>query len=468
MYTIINSVEDYLTRDSTGLANSQIDCPYCGQQHIIPIQKILTGDGLLAALPELAGEALGRPPTKPGLIYDRAIEGLIQDQVIAGLESCGMPVTPAGIGQPGQLVDLTLELAEGVAANLDVDFDILIGAGSGVISDLTKWVADKTGKPFILYATAPSMNAHASITTVITVESFKTSFLVEPAYAVVFDLPLLGQAPLEMLQAGIGDLTARAICNADWKLSNRLRNTYFCPLPYQLTAANETRYLGSTGGVRARQPEAIRNLSEATLVSALSMSMLSGGETAPSSGAEHIISHYWDLMAKLEGLPKNLHGAQVGIATVLSMTLHDYMRKLDPSNIDPEKLLRNRPSLPQIESENKRRYGAKAKAFNKAVRHKWVPDGEYIAYVERVLFSWQELWADLEPYSAPPEYIRQPLEAAGMQASLDTVRRSRAQALDALLYSHRYRTRYTILDLAWELGVFPEAAPEVLDLSGLV
>jgi glycerol-1-phosphate dehydrogenase [NAD(P)+] len=468
MYTIVNTVEDYIHRDSIRLANTIIDCPYCQQQHTIPIQKILIGEGTLAAVPELAGEALGHTPTKPGLIYDRAIEGLIQDRVIAGLGSSGMHVAQLGIGEPGQLVDLTLELASQVAANLDADIDIIIGAGSGVISDLTKWVADKVGKPFILYGTAPSMNAHASITSVITVESFKTSFLVNPAYAVVFDLPLLAEAPLDMLQAGIGDLTARAICNADWKLANRVRGTYFCPLPYRLTATDETRYLESTGGIQPRESEAIQSLSEATLVSALSMSMLANGETAPSSGAEHIISHYWDLMAKLEDLPKNLHGTQVAIGTIMSMTLHDYIRKLDPGKIDPGKLLHTRPSLEQIENENERHYGAKAKAFNKAVRHKWVPDSQLVPYLERILSSWDRIWAELDPFTAPAEYIRQPLEAAGMQISLEAIRRTPAQGLDALLYSNRYRTRYTILDLAWELGIFPDAAPAVLDNSGLV
>ncbi len=44
------------------------------------------------------------------------------------------------------------------------------------------------------------------------------------------------------------------------------------------------------------------------LLSGLSMTMLEG-ETSPSSGAEHIISHFWDFLSHIRGIPKDFHGS---------------------------------------------------------------------------------------------------------------------------------------------------------------
>src|SRR5659263_68591 len=96
---------------------------------------------------------------------------------------------------------------------------------------------------------------------------------------------------------------------------------------------------------------AIDQLTEAIAISGLSMSILDG-ETSPSSGGEHVISHYWDLMNHLEGAPRNLHGAQVGVGTMMMLAAYDYFRNLDPTKLDADKLIRERLTLEQIVSMN--------------------------------------------------------------------------------------------------------------------
>ena len=39
--------------------------------------------------------------------------------------------------------------------------------------------------------------------------------------------------------------------------------------------------------------------------------------------------------------------------------------------------------------------------------------------------------------------------------------------MDALLFGGRYRLRTTLLDLAWDLKLFPQAAEEILEISGV-
>lgn len=465
----IPTIDDFLSRDSTRLANSLIEsCPLCGRKHPIPFGAMYQGRGLIEQVPDLARQVRGYAPRRPVMIYDKAIEGIIIPAIYEPLRRAGLPVEPfAMLAEPGHLLDSAVINGNQAALNIGPSADLLIAAGSGVISDLTKWIATKLNIPFIICGTAPSMNGYTSITATITENDIKVSKFLNPANAVVLDVDILAQAPMPLIHAGIGDLAARAICNADWKLSQILRQTHFCPLPYQMTAENERRYLAAAGDTARRDPAAIEFLSEAVLLSGLSMTVMEG-ETSPSSGAEHVLSHFWDLLVHLRDLPKNFHGTQVGVGTIIMLNAYQYLRELDPARIDPRKVLRSRPSLEAIEAENQVLYGAKAGSFNDVARKKRIPDIEMVAYLRAILDAWESIWEGISPYVAPVETIRAPFDQAGVPYHLADIQRTPAEAREALLHGSHYRPRYTILDLFWELGLFPAAADEILARSGVL
>jgi len=464
MYRQIHTIKEYLGAGPDELAGTILDCPLCGRQHSIPIGRIAIGEGLVEAIPDLAAEIVGGSPKRVAVIYDRAIEEIVDAALFGRLP--GLRLERVALGQKGQLLDSTDTLGNETAAGLPADVDLIVGAGSGVISDLTKWIATKSNKPFILYGTAPSMNAHTSITSTITMGGIKTSVPLRSAEAVLFDLPVLATAPRKMLLAGLGDLTARAVCNVDWFLGAKLHDRYFCPLPFQLTARNEPVYFDLAAKIGRAQPEGIRALAEATLVSGLSMTMLNG-ETSPSSGTEHALSHFWDLQVHLEGAPKNLHGTQVAIATMLAYALLETLREPRVARLTAAALARLRPELEVQITENRGKFGDTAKLFNQVTEQKWMPETQYVAYLASLLDGWEALWVEAEKYLTPATRVRQALTAAGFSLSLDEIRRTPRQVLDSLVYGARYRTRYTLLDLAAEVGLLPGKAAEVLERSGL-
>jgi glycerol-1-phosphate dehydrogenase [NAD(P)+] len=465
----ITTVEDFLARSSAELARSLIDpCPLCGRRHPIPFGAMHQGRGAVEQLADLAVKVRGYRPKRAVMIYDQAIEEIILPTIFEPLRRSGLAIEPFAMrGEEGHLLDSAVVNGNQAAAEIGNTADLLIGAGSGVISDLTKWIATNLACPFIICGTAPSMNGYTSITATITENDIKVSKFLNPANAVVLDVDILSQAPMAMIHAGIGDLAARAICNADWKLSHIQRKTPFCPLPYLMTAENERRYLAAASGLAQRDPAAIELLSEAVLLSGLSMTVMEG-ETSPSSGAEHVLSHFWDLLVHLRGIPKNFHGTQVGVGTIIMLNAYQYLREIDPQKIDPQQVLRTRPSLEAIEVENQALYGEKAVSFNQVARKKRIPDGEYIAYLRSILDSWETLWDGIAPYVAQVETIRKPFEVAGVPYHLSDIQRTPAEAREALLHGSQYRPRYTILDLLWELGLFPSAADEILERSGVL
>ncbi len=462
----LTNKQDFLQRSAGALANTALQCPECGREHPVPYQKILVGPGVVQQVPALVAEALGRPAQCVGVIYDLAIAEKIEQEFIKPFIAAGLTLLPIPLGQADQWLDSSRAIGDATAAAIPTEVEILIAAGSGVICDLTKWIATHAHKPFILCGTAPSMNGYTSITAVIAEQDIKLTKFVDIPFAVVMDTLIMAEAPLAMIHAGFGDMAARAICNADWKLSEFLHGTYFCPVPYQLTMASEASYMAAAAEIGQAKPQAIEKLAEAIAISGLSMSILKG-ETSPSSGGEHVISHYWDLMSHMENAPHNLHGAQVGIGTLIMLAAYEYFRGLNPAQLDANRLVRERLTLEQIFALNTARFGAAAGPLNETSRQKYLSDQKFSALIHRVVNQWDDLWAAIAPYTASLQGVCERMQAAGVPTQLSSVQRTRRQAIDAMLFGGRYRPRYTLLDLFWDLGLFPSAAENIIDLAGV-
>ncbi|MBG0787925.1 MAG: iron-containing alcohol dehydrogenase [Anaerolineaceae bacterium] len=457
----------YYALDPAEMAQTVLLCPICGREHPIPFGAVRHGKDLLGELPELIVSILGDKPQKIGVIYDRQIEAKLEGLFFQIVDGLGLDYQRIPVGEVGRLLVAEIELGNQIAAQLPPEINLLIGVGSGVITDLTKWIATQVDLPFIIVGTAVSMNAYTSITGSMTENNIKTSKFLNIANAVILDDRLLASAPPEMTAAGVGDLLARDVAQADWKLSQMLRGTYYCPVPYEMMVDYQEKMLPLAEALSHNDIEAMDFLAQADLVSGFSMTIIDG-ETSPSSGGEHIISHFFDLQHDLYGLPKNLHGTQVGFGTLLTSHAFEMLREMSPADFNVDELVRSRPSLEAWRQEHAEKFGNQAQTFDDNVARKRIPDGDFSAYLTDQLGSWDEIWAALDPLLMPSMEVRHVLEAAGAVTKLSGLSRSEADAIQALIYGSRYRSRYTILDLLWELGLLPDIAPEILQRAGVL
>jgi glycerol-1-phosphate dehydrogenase [NAD(P)+] len=53
------------------------------------------------------------------------------------------------------------------------------------------------------------------------------------------------------------------------------------------------------------------------------------GNSRPVSGSEHLLSHFWEIKLLQNHRPAQLHGAQVGVGTVLAAHMYERLRGLD-------------------------------------------------------------------------------------------------------------------------------------------
>ena len=365
------------------------------------------------------------------------------------------------------LLEASTALGDQAAVDLLEHTNFLIGVGSGVISDLTKWVATQRHLPFLIMGTAASMNAYTSITGTMTENKIKSTRWLDPAEAVLLDAVFLASAPQEMTGAGIGDLLARHIANADWKLAQLINGTYFCPVPYRMMAPYQAAYIPLVNEISENNVSALQKLGDAILVSGYTMTILNG-ETSPSSGSEHVLSHFFDFQHEIFGKPKNLHGTQVGLGTLLMSTAYEVLHEINPSQLDMDQIERHRLSETAVLLDNQREFGAYSNSINEVFAQKRVPEGAFRPYIRKVIEDWVQIWDEIQPFLMPSAEVKRILVAAGGKTTLSGIQRTPEDALQALLYGSRYRKRLTVLDLFWDLGLFPQVAQEIIDRSGVI
>ena len=72
--------------------------------------------------------------------------------------------------------------------------------------------------------------------------------------------------------------------------------------------------------------DGIRALMEGLIESGLCMADF--GTSFPASGSEHLLSHFWESRLLVERRPALLHGAKVGVGTVLAAGYWQQVRGL--------------------------------------------------------------------------------------------------------------------------------------------
>jgi glycerol-1-phosphate dehydrogenase [NAD(P)+] len=264
-----------------------------------------------------------------------------------------------------------------------------------------------------------------------------------------------------MIRAGLGDIVSKSVCNADWKLSHLVKNTYFCPVPFKITDKTEPLYLNAAEEIGERSEEGISILTDGILRSGVSMTII--GTSTPSSGAEHFLSHYWDLLALMEGREKELHGVQVGVTTLIILRFYDFMRNYPVrKNVDMNKLKMRYPSRDEIDVFIEKKFGSFSDGIKKEFHQKYMSWEKKHLELEGILANWDSIWNQLDPLIRPIAPVEEALSRSGSAFHYSHLGKKRDEVVDALVNARFIRGRYTILDLAADLDLVSQAAKAVL------
>jgi glycerol-1-phosphate dehydrogenase [NAD(P)+] len=327
--------------------------------------------------------------------------------------------------------------------------DIILPVGSGVLSDLGKWLAGDLGLPYVAFATAASMNGYTSANVATILKGVKSLHRVQPPKAVVSDPEIIRHAPYELTTAGLGDILAKSVSSTDWRMNHILFDEYYCERSVSLIADIEPLYMNHPEDILNRKPDAIEALLHGLLLTGVAMTMV--GTSSPASGAEHLISHTLDMMYMLNGQPHDLHGRQVGVGTIISSAIYQEVLEIESPEFRVPGNDINKKFWGKIGDAVQEQYEGKMDRLQQACDILSKKD------------AWDNLRQELSSMVRKPEVIQDCLKKAKAAYRAEDLGCNREHMIRVVINAHEFRTRFTILDLARLVGMLPEGAYSIVE-----
>ena len=293
----------------------------------IPSCEILIGSGAIGALPEVM-EKLGAD--RVCLFADVNTYGAAGKSVCEILKEAGtLFSTHVFDVDPLEPNEYSVGLA---AMSVDPNCKAIIGVGSGVINDICKILANLMKKPYVIVATAPSMDGYASATSSMERQGLKVSLNSKCPDVIIGDTDILAQAPKQALVSGLGDMLAKYVSICEWRICHLINGEYYSEEIADMVRLALKKCVDHADGLLLREHSAVEAVFEGLIICGIAMSY--AGLSRPASGCEHYISHVLDMRAAQFHTPTSTHGLQCAMGTLQTVRLYEKLKNTTP---DPEK-----------------------------------------------------------------------------------------------------------------------------------
>jgi len=330
--------------------------------------------------------------------------------------------------------------------------DVLLAVGSGTINDLVRYVSTRLGLPYYAVATAASMDGYTSSVAALTVDGLKKTYSANAALGVLGDATIFTTAPHSMTAAGFGDIMGKFTSLIDWEIEGLLspvETSDFCPL-----LAGEMRQITESCLHIISAEEVMNALLGSGLV------MQKAGHSKPASGSEHHLSHFWEMIALMHNRPPVLHGAKVGIATILVLRVQEWLTQ---ESIDWEHAYKNIKdfNVSTWKEEICKIYGQAATA----IIAQWPDENADIRLklLKQIHEQWPTIHAILSKNIGLYPHIKELLVQMGATITPSAIGINRKDIYYGVLHANRIRHRFTTWRLADLLGLLPEYAERLAD-----
>ncbi len=441
---------DFLLRfgvDPSGCTDAPVTLP---QVHI--------GPETVRLLPELAGR-FGDGGTCTVVADSRTWAA--GRTAVAALKQGGMEVVPVVLASSDPLVPDERAIGEALV-RIPEGTGCLIALGSGTVTDLTRYLAYRLGKPFISVPTAPSVDGYTSAHSPLIIDRLKRTIPARVPVAVVADTRILADAPARMKAAGLGDMLGKYTARLDWQIAQIVAGENICGYADDLSREGLDRCIRGFRQDPDFGEESVGLLMEGLVLSGIAMHL--AGTSRPASGSEHHLSHFLEMKSLRGELPGHLHGEKVAFGTLLISRLYrkifslgfddfrNLLRQSGPAESSADRTLRLkraygtaaperiefwRSTLPCCgrDEELEEIFGERWSGMQESVRRELPSEEELVSIMTRV---------GLHTGPAGLGYDRQVLE-------------------DAVICAKEISYKYSILYFLDELGILERSTAELLE-----
>lgn len=388
--------------------------------------------------------------------------------VLASLRAAGVPLAcPPHIfpGTPTLQTDYehVTVLRELLAALPDAG---CCAIAAGTLNDLVKLATGELGRAYLVVCTAASVDGYTAFGASIARDGFKLTRSCPAPAALIADTRIMADAPQRLTATGYGDLLEKLPAGADWILADELGLEPISPEIWDLVQPAARAALRDPDPVAAGELEAVASLAEANLLSGLAMQAMRSSR--PASGAGHLFSHVWEMEGHgVDWEPPLSHGFKVGIGTVASCALWSQALELDPAGIDVDQLVADAPTPADIEARCRSLLAPRvADAAVGQALAKLATGDTLRDRLRTIQLRWPQIRRRCAEQLITPQEASDRLRAAGapyhpgqIGVDLERLRRTHFQA-------QLIRSRYTVLDLLAELGVFEQVVDRLFGPDG--
>lgn len=337
--------------------------------------------------------------------------------------------------------------------------DIIIGVGSGVINDICKLLAATANKPYIIAATAPSMDGYASATSSMIRDGLKISLDSKCPEVIIGDIDVLCNAPVKMICSGFGDMLAKYISICEWRIGNLVTGEYYCNEVASIVRYALKKCVESAKHIKDRDEDTVRNIMEGMIISGLAMNY--AGISRPASGVEHYFSHIWDMRALEFSTPMDFHGIQCAIGTVLALKVYDRIKTVKP---DREQALKHIEAFcPESHFEALRGFlgrGAQA-MIDSQIKEDRYNHQKHLERLDRIEKSWDEILDIIDEELPDTDFVIDLLAQIGAPSTVQEIGLPESETSATFLFTRDIRDKYILPSLLFDLGIALKISEEI-------
>jgi glycerol-1-phosphate dehydrogenase [NAD(P)+] len=427
----------------------------CGREHSVPIAYVIIEADALLKFPDIIS-SIGCK--KPFFVYDLTTYSIAGQKLQELMATATLPYTSYIIPEVEPVPD-EKTLGE-VLIHFDTSCDYIIAVGSGSINDLCRFISFKLRLPYMIIATAPSMDGFASTVSPLIVNHMKITYEAHAPYAIIGDTTLLKDAPMKMITAGVGDILGKYTCLCDWEISHCINGEYHCEVLVNIVNRSIQTVVANIAQAKNRDPHAISSIMEALVLTGIAMSF--AGNSRPASGSEHHLSHYWEMMFLFQGKQPVLHGTKVGIGTIAVLKAYELLFQHE---VDFDQAERNAfdYSPEKWETEMKAAYLEASDAVISLEKEIGKNKHEnVVSRIKSVESNWDYIQKVVNSLPSA-DSIRNLLLSIGAPADPMAVGIDKITFLNSFSVAKELRNRYGLLQLLFDLGLTQEIAEQVWD-----
>ena len=337
-------------------------------------------------------------------------------------------------------------LAKEISAKPEV---VPLAVGSGVINDIVKRASGIANVPYCCVPTASSVDGYTSAGSAMSCNGFKMTLPCPAPYGLLVDTDVLYAAPPEMFASGYADLFAKIPGGADWIIAVEAGRDKIAQNIWDLVQKPLRQ--------RLSDPKDFAPVFAGLADTGYAMQLYK--DSRPASGAEHLMSHIWEMEHLSFNGEEVSHGFKVGIGSIASTKLMEFIIN---TPLETAKALA-KPLLTKAEREAEIDRLLIKGCYGSGIKELAMEKFESTPERREELFAiWEKLQKLLPVQLIASDEAVKLLRIAESPVHYTEIGLDEEQFVHGIRTAQLIRKRYTVLDYLYTLGLLDAAIGYVL------